>query len=82
MKYDLVDCKITEGENALSVLTDKRQGPRKGGWRVSEGGRVFLAGRSDHLGVLIVTCGTYKAIVKNSSRSARSSFQNTVIHSH
>lgn len=24
MKYDLVDCKITEEENALSVLTDKR----------------------------------------------------------
>lgn len=25
VKYDLVDCKITDEENALSVLTDKRQ---------------------------------------------------------
>lgn len=25
VKYDLVDGKITDGENALSVLTDKRQ---------------------------------------------------------
>lgn len=25
MKYDSVDCKITEVENALSVLADKRQ---------------------------------------------------------
>lgn len=25
VKYDWVDCKITEGENALSVLADKRQ---------------------------------------------------------
>ena len=25
VKYDSVDCKITEGENALSILADKRQ---------------------------------------------------------
>jgi len=31
VKYDSVDCKITEGENALSVLTDKRQ-TLENGW--------------------------------------------------
>lgn len=29
VKYDLADCKITEGENALSVLADKRQTQEK-----------------------------------------------------
>lgn len=43
MKYDLVDCKITEGENALSVLTDKRQTQEK--WMdgmMSEGDRIWV----------------------------------------
>lgn len=29
VKYDSADCKITEGENALSVLADKRQTQEK-----------------------------------------------------
>lgn len=43
VKYDLVDCKITEGENALSVLTDKRQTQEK--WMdgmMSEGDRIWV----------------------------------------
>lgn len=41
VKYDLVDCKITEGENALSVLADKRQTQEK--WMdgmMSDGDRI------------------------------------------
>lgn len=43
MKYDLVDCKITEGENALSVLPDKRQTQER--WMdgmMSEGDRIWV----------------------------------------
>lgn len=43
MKYDSVDCKITEGENALSVLADKRQTQEK--WMdgmMSEGDRIWF----------------------------------------
>lgn len=43
VKYDLADCKITEGEkNALSVLTDKRQTQRRrsGGVMSEEGGQA------------------------------------------
>lgn len=43
VKYDLVDCKITEGENALSVLTDKRQTQEK--WMdgmMSERDRIWV----------------------------------------
>lgn len=43
VKYDLLDCKITEGENALSVLADKRQTQEK--WMdgvMSEGDRIWV----------------------------------------
>lgn len=43
VKYDSADCKITEGENALSVLADKRQTQEK--WvdgMMSEGDRVWV----------------------------------------
>lgn len=43
VKYDLLDCKITEGENALSVLADKRQTLEK--WMngvMSGGDRIWV----------------------------------------
>lgn len=42
VKYDWLDCKITEGENALSVLADKTQTQEKWMDRVmSEGDMVW-----------------------------------------
>ena len=51
VKYDSADCKITEGENALSVLADKRQ-TREDGWDDVRG-RPDL-GWEDHLLVIFV----------------------------
>lgn len=43
VKYDLVDCKITEEENALSVLTDKRITQQRWLERMVEGHDLFYA---------------------------------------
>lgn len=53
MKYDSADCKITEGENALSVLADKRQTQESGRDDVR---RQVWVGPGDNLQVTLV-CG-------------------------
>lgn len=52
VKYDSADCKITEGENALSVLADERQTGEK--WM----DEAVVCGREDNLrmSLVIATC--------------------------
>lgn len=51
VKYDLVDCKITEGENALSILEDKRQTQEKRmDGMMSEGERIWAVRITSHSG--------------------------------
>lgn len=78
MKYDLADCKITEGENALSILADKRQTREK--WMdgmMSEGDRVLVMKITfwsfwPDVSLMIVTYSSWHLPV---NRAIKSSFQ-------